>query len=93
MAYKFVRKDTYICDSPEDLKLIPETDMGSSCYVINTATEYRLTSTGEWVKQIPIGSSGGSDGDLSKYITVEQLTKYVQALSNEEIKNIIAEKY
>ena len=51
MAFKKIRNDGYIADTKEDLKLIREKDMGAEAYVIKEAAEYKLMSTGEWVKQ------------------------------------------
>lgn len=75
MAFEKVRPYQYIADTKEDLKNIKEKKMGVECFVIKEACEYKLMSTGEWIKQIPKGStvSGGENGniDLSDYATEE----------------------
>lgn len=69
MAYKLIRKDCWIADSVSDLENVPEKDMGASCYVINGAAEYKLTSNGIWVKQtLP---TSGEAADLTGYATEE----------------------
>lgn len=69
MAFEKVRAFQYICDTKEDLKLIPEKKMGVECFVIKEACEYKLMSDGEWIKQIPVGSGTSGDIDLSDYAT------------------------
>lgn len=40
-----------ICDTPEDMSLIPQNvSWGSTCIVISTAEVYMKNSKGEWVK-------------------------------------------
>lgn len=82
MAYKLIRKDTYICDNASDLSSIPEKDIGSSCYVINESIEYRLNSVGEWIKQTPGGNSSSSDNniDLSDYAKTADLDTAISGL-------------
>jgi hypothetical protein len=54
------------------LKNIKEKKMGVECFVIKEACEYKLMSTGEWIKQVPKGSTVSSDGngniDKTQYI-------------------------
>lgn len=69
MAYKLIRKDNWVADTQTDLKSIPEKDINSICYVIKDACEYRLMSTGEWIKQSAAINSSSSDVDLSSYAT------------------------
>lgn len=70
MAYKKIKNNNYVADTAADLKKIRERDMNASCYVIDEACEYRLKSTGEWVKQVTTTvSSGSGDVDLSNYAT------------------------
>ena len=59
MAFEKVRAYQYIADTVDDLKNIKETRMGTDCYVIKEACEYKLMSTGEWIRQIP--KSSGED--------------------------------
>ena len=76
MAFEKVRAYQYIADTKEDLKNIPETRMGIECYVIKEACEYKLMSTGEWIKQIAPGSAPG-DIDLSDYATEQYVDKAI----------------
>lgn len=75
MAFEKVRALQYIADSKEDLKLIPDTRMGTECYVIKEACEYKLMSTGEWIKQVASGAS--IDIDLSDYATEQYVDKAI----------------
>lgn len=81
MAYKKLRNDGYIADTKEDLALIPENDMGSECFVINEACEYKLMSTGEWVKQIV--APAAADIDTSIFATKEEVADAVKGISFE----------
>lgn len=85
MAYKFIRRDTYIADSVSDLSAIPEKDMGSTCYVIDEAADYCLMSTGKWVKQTAAGSSDGTQNGTN-YATEEYVDN---ALANLEIPSTV----
>lgn len=71
MSFKLIRKDYWIADSVSDLDNVPEKDMGASCYIINGAAEYKLTSDGNWVKQVPptSGATEGGNVDLTGYAT------------------------
>lgn len=70
MAYKKITNNNYVVDSAADLKKICKLDMNASCYVIEEACEYRLKSTGEWIKQVTAAvSSSSNDVDLSNYAT------------------------
>ena len=72
MALKRINSIYFLADSKEDLANIEFTSMGMECYVIKDACEYRCTSTGEWVKQVP-STSATSDIDLSSYVTKQDL--------------------
>lgn len=71
MAYKKIKNNNYVADSAADLKKMRERDMNASCYIIDEACEYRLKSTGEWVKQATttVSNSEGNNIDLSNYAT------------------------
>ena len=75
MAFEKIRPYQYIADTKEDLKNIKEKKIGVECFVIKEACEYKLMSTGEWIKQVSKGSTVSSDGngniDLSDYATEE----------------------
>lgn len=81
MAYKKIRNNVYIADEVNDLILIPENDMGASCYVIKEAAEYRLTSKGNWIKQIP-PVAGNSEIDLTGYATEEYVATAIAGIEH-----------
>ena len=64
----------FLADDFADLEQIKNPNMGTECFVITEACEYRATSDGRWIKQIkPSGEAGGNvDIDLSKYVTKEE---------------------
>lgn len=78
--YKLLRKDCYICDTAQDLVRISERekDMGATCYVIKEACDYKLMSTGEWVKQAETAVAG--DVDLTGYATEEFVNKAIATI-------------
>lgn len=39
----------YIADKIEDLKDLPKSDMGSTCFVIENHSNYMINSLGEWI--------------------------------------------
>lgn len=84
MAYKLIRKDNYIADSVSDLAAIPEKDMGSYCYVIENANEYRLTSKGEWVRQTAVAAEGESSSDLTNFATKEEVTALKDSMISQD---------
>lgn len=76
--FKRLGKDAYLCDTKNDLKNIPEVELGAECYVIKEACKYLLMSNGEWVRQ---GSAAGAapEVDLTGYATED----YVNSKSDE----------
>ena len=77
MAFEKVRAYQYIADTKDDLKLIPEKRMGIECFVIKEASEYKLMSTGEWIKQTIATGGAGGDIDLSDYATEQYVDKAI----------------
>ena len=68
----------YIADFVEDLKDI-KGDMGCECFVIAEACEYKMLSTGEWIKQgHPIATIPECDCDLTDYAKKEELPTWKQ---------------
>lgn len=88
MAYKIVRKDTYLCDSASDLVNIKEKDMGASCYVLDEGAEYRLLSTGEWVKQSTVAGSSDGEVDLTGYATEAYVDKAISAIDIPSVEGL-----
>jgi hypothetical protein len=41
--------DAYICDTKEDLNLLPHSIMGSTCWVISENLEYICNSKNKWL--------------------------------------------
>lgn len=73
----------YIADSLEDLIKLPNSSMGSTCWVIETAEKYMVNSKSEWILQT-LSTNGkgdhptvtpGGEIDLSKYATKAEVNK------------------
>ena len=96
MAYKKIRNDVYIADTKEDLNLIKEKDIGSVCEVIKEACDYKLMSTGEWVKQVPAASgsaSGETEIDTSMFATKEELENAIDGIIIPSIDGLASEEF
>ena len=67
-----------ICDTVEDLKKLPRCNMGSTCYVIETAESYMANSMGQWVRQTRSTNGSGSSSD--DVVTPENVVDVVEDL-------------
>ena len=90
MAFKRINSTYFMADTVEDLNSLPEVEMGTECFVIAEAAEYRATSDGKWFNQTSGASTSTEDEpvDLSGYATKEELANYV---SKEEMGETKAE--
>ena len=79
MAFKRINSTYFMADTVEDLNNLPEVEMGTECFVIAEAAEYRATSDGKWFNQTPSASTSTEEEsvDLSGYATKEELAIYV----------------
>ena len=77
--YGKIRSMEYIADTVEDLKDLPHSAMGSTCYVIENAVNYMCNSKNEWIAQTKPsgGNSGGADIDLSNYMTKSEVEQAI----------------
>jgi hypothetical protein len=77
--YGKIRSMEYIADTVEDLKELPHSAMGSTCYVIENAVNYMCNSKNEWIAQTKSsgGNSGGADIDLSNYMTKSEVEQAI----------------
>ena len=89
MAYaRYGQHDkSFICDDVEDLAALPYASIGSTCWVIANASKYMVNSRGEWIRQTYGNEStpgGGSDIDLSKYATKEEVAAMIENVEEEQ---------
>ena len=80
--YGKIRSMEYIADTVEDLKELPHSAMGSTCYVIENAVNYMCNSKNEWIAQTKSSggnSGGGADIDLSNYMTKSEVEQAIAA--------------
>lgn len=73
---KRINQVYFLADTMEDLKVIENPTMGTECFVITEACEYRSTSDGRWIKQVKKGES--ADVDLSNYVTKDELNTVIE---------------
>lgn len=59
--------DAYICDTKDDLTLLPRSSIGSTCWVISEKCEYICNSKGKWLPR------------LNKDITTDAANYYTKA--------------
>ena len=89
MAYaRYGQHDkSFICDDVEDLATLPYASIGSTCWVIANASKYMVNSRGEWIRQTYGNEStpeSGSDIDLSKYATKEEVAAMIENVEEEQ---------
>lgn len=73
MAHKRISSMYFMVDSKDDLTYLPESQMGTTCFVIEDACEYKCTSDGRWIQQIASSAAttpgAGENVDLTGYAT------------------------
>lgn len=87
--YGKIRSMEYIADTVEDLKELPHSAMGSTCYVIENAVNYMCNSKNEWIAQTKSSggnSGGGADIDLSNYMTKSEVEQAIATATEGMIK-------
>lgn len=87
MAHKRISLLYFMADSKDDLTHLPESQMGTTCFVIEDACEYKRTSDGRWIPQTAssIATTPGAGGnvDLTGYATEEYVnTKVAELVDN-----------
>jgi hypothetical protein len=87
MAFKRINSTYFMADTVEDLNNLPEVEMGTECFVIEAACEYRISSDGKWFNQTPSASTSteGESVDLSNYITKEELDSALANFEDEPV--------
>lgn len=73
MAHKRISSMYFMVDSRDDLTYLPESQMGTTCFVIEDACEYKCTSDGRWIPQMASSAAtnpgAGGNVDLTGYAT------------------------
>lgn len=87
MAHKRISSLYFMADSKDDLTHLLESQMGTTCFVIEDACEYKRTSDGRWIPQTAssIATTPGAGGnvDLTGYATEEYVnTKVAELVDN-----------
>ena len=87
MAHKRISSLYFMADSKDDLTHLLESQMGTTCFVIEDACEYKRTSDGRWIPQtassIATTPETGGDVDLTGYATEEYVnTKVAELVDN-----------
>ena len=95
MAFKKLNNYYYIADTKEDLKSIVDIEMGIECYVIKEACEYKMMSTGEWVKQVQSAPvvSGDGEVDLSGYATESYVDDKIAEIKVPSVEGLASEEF
>lgn len=96
MAFEKINALYYLADTKEDLQDILKfkNKIGLECYVIKEACEYKLMSTGEWIKQIPANATISNDNiDLSDYATEQYVDQKVAEIEIPSIEGFATEEF
>ena len=66
MAFKKINQVSFMADFVSDLQNLPISPMGSECYVIENACEYKCNSNNEWINQNKIIGNGYSKEEIDE---------------------------
>ena len=80
----------YIADKIEDLKDLPKSDMGSTCFVIENHSNYMINSLGEWIS---LEDEAGKEEEEKESINLEEILKDYVLKSDVELEKLKAQKY
>lgn len=81
MAFEKITDMYYIVDNHADLASIATPKMGAEALVITEACEYKCTSTGEWIRQIPVfDMPAAPEVDLTGYATETYVNEKIAAI-------------
>lgn len=87
MAIKRINQHYFLIDSLEDLTQIPNPEMGSECFVIAEACEYKANSAGEWFRQVPATANTPSV-DTSSFATKEELESAINSIEVPSVEGL-----
>lgn len=89
MAFKRINSTYFMADRKSDLEGL-EAPWGAECFVIEDACEYRITSDGEWIKQVIVleETVEGEDAPAADYITREE---FEEAFEDSKANTIFGE--
>ena len=97
MAFEKLNGLYYLADTKEDLKEILKynSKMGLECYVIKEACEYKLMSTGEWIKQSQSAAvvPEGGNVDLSGYATESYVDDKIAEIEVPSVEGLASEEF
>ena len=98
MAFEKLNGLYYLADTKEDLKDIFKYNsiMGLECYVIKEACEYKLMSTGEWIKQTQQTAAvvpEGGNVDLSGYATETYVDDKIAEIKVPSVEGLASEEF
>ena len=85
MAIKRINQVYWLADDIADLEQIKNPSMGTECFVIAKACEYKATSDGRWIKQVKGGSS--TNIDLDDYYDKAEIDKKLAEINDTMIAN------
>ena len=74
--------DAYICDTKEDLNLLPHSIMGSTCWVISENLEYICNSKNKW---LPKYNKENPAINLTDYYTKKEIDSQMISIPKEAL--------
>lgn len=88
MAHKRISSLYFMADSKDDLTHLLESQMGTTCFVIEDACEYKRTSDGRWIPQTASsiattpGAGKNYTNNLNDALSYDDLQKYFNYAPN-----------
>ena len=80
MALKRISDVYFLADTKSDLDSITHLQMGSECFVIEEACEYKITSDGKWINQSKVASNSSAAGSNENCVSKEEMESAIAAI-------------
>lgn len=93
MALKRISDVYFLADTKSDLDSITHLQMGSECFVIEEACEYKITSDGKWINQNKVVSNSSTDGSNENCVTKEEMESAIAAIEIPSIEGLASEEF
>lgn len=94
MAFRKISNMQFVADTKEDLVNIKNALLGAECFIVKEACEYKVMSTGEWVKQTTASNAEveAPEVDLTGYATEEYVDEAISAIKIPSVDGFVKEE-
>ena len=93
MALKRISDVYFLADTKSDLDSITHLQMGSECFVIEEACEYKITSDGKWINQSKVVSNSSAAGSNENCVSKEEMESAIAAIEIPSVEGLASESY